>query len=139
MKYLLDTCVVSELVKPRPSPRVVQWVSDRDEDRLFLSVVTLAELQKGIAKLADEPRRQRLQAWLEKDLIQRFQGRMLEVNEEVAIAWGMIQGAAEAKGVTLPVMDTWVAAIAQVSNLMVVTRNVQDLERCGAMVVNPWG
>lgn len=138
MNYLLDTCAISELTKPRPHPALIQWVNLHAEEHLFLSVVTIGEIQKGISKLAAGPKRQRLQAWLETDLRRRFQGRILPIDEDVAQVWGMLQGTSETKGVRLPVMDGWIAATARAHNLIVVTRNAQDLERCGAVVENPW-
>lgn len=138
MKYLLDTCVLSELVKPKPEAGVVTWVGEQEEHRLYLSVVTIGELHKGIAKLPDGRRRERLTTWIETDLAGRFRGRILPVDEAVASAWGVMLGQAEAGGGSLPVLDALVAATAKVHGCAVVTRNVTDLGRTGADVLNPW-
>jgi toxin FitB len=138
VKYLLDTCLVSELVKREPDQKVVTWLDARDEQSLFLSVLTMGELQKGVSKLADGDRKAKLQSWLEYDLVERFEGRILGVDLDTALAWGQLQGEAERKGVTLPVMDSLIAATATAHGLSVVTRNVKDLERCSAKVFNPW-
>ena len=138
MNFLLDTCVLSELVKPQPEPKVVQWVGDRDEYRLFLSVVTIGELHKGVAKLPHGPRRTGLESWVARDLTARFDKRILPVDIRVAAAWGVMLGEAEAKGSPLPVVDALISATASVHGCVVVTRNVADFERTGIEVEDPW-
>ena len=138
MRFLLDTSLVSELVRPQPEKSVTDWVQNADEDRLFLSVLTLGELQKGIAKLPDSKRKERLATWADEEIPRRFEGRILEVTEAVAKAWGQLQGKAEKAGAKLPVVDSLIAATAQVYDLTVVTRNVSDMGRCGVEVHNPW-
>ena len=138
MRYLLDTCLISELIKPRPNAAVVSWLDDRDEHGLFLSVLTLGELQKGISKLTGSVKKERLHEWVSNDLVERFDGRILAIDREVATAWGIMQGEAERRGDKLPVMDSLIAATAQCYNLTVVTRNAKDMERCGVKVYNPW-
>ncbi|MBI5656344.1 MAG: type II toxin-antitoxin system VapC family toxin [Geobacter sp.] len=139
MKYLLDTCLISELVRREPNPEVVGWLDEQDEQALFLSVLNLGELQKGISKLPAGEKRDELQSWVGLDLVERFAGRILDVDLETALCWGKLQGEAEQKGEKLPVMDSLIAATAVAHGLVVVTRNVKDLERCGARVCNPWG
>jgi predicted nucleic acid-binding protein len=138
VRYLLDTCVLSELVRPRPEASVVEWISRQDELRLFLSVVTIGELHKGVAKLPVGRRRQRLESWIGDELADRFRGRILPVDTTVAAAWGALLGEAEAGGTSLPVIDALIAATAMVNGCIVVTRNVTDLERTGSKVLNPW-
>ena len=138
MKYLLDTCVISELVKKEPNPAVVAWLDEQDEQNLFLSVLNLGELQKGISKLPDGAKKKELQAWVALDLVERFDGRILEVDLDTALAWGRLQGEAERSGEKLPVMDSLIAATATAHGLVVVTRNVRDMERCGVRVCDPW-
>lgn len=139
MTYLLDTCVVSEMVKTRPDPRVVHWIDSIEEGKLFLSVLTLGELEKGIAKLQDLTRKAVLREWLEHDLAERFTGRILPIDRTVAIAWGKMQGAAERNGSKLPVIDSMLAASADIHGLTLATRNIADFERCEVRVFNPWG
>jgi predicted nucleic acid-binding protein len=136
--YLLDTSLLSELVKRMPNPAVVAWVDARDEDTLFISVIALGELQKGVSKLSTSERKEELRSWLAQDLVQRFGRRILPIDSTVALAWGALQGEAEQGGSKLPVVDSLIAATASVHNLTVVTRNVRDLQRCGVPVVNPW-
>ncbi len=138
MNWLLDTCVVSELVRPRPKASVATWVRERDENELFLSVITVGELEKGIAKLPDSARRATLEQWVRRELADRFRDRLLAIDLPVAVRWGAIVGAAEARGQPLPVIDSLIAATSLQHDLVVVTRNTDDLERCGARCFNPW-
>lgn len=139
MKYLLDTCLISELVKKEPNPAVVSWLDEQDEQKLFLSVLNLGELQKGISKLPDGTKKDELQAWVVLDLVERFTGRILDLDLETALCWGRLQGESEQAGEKLPVMDSLIAATAAAHGLIVVSRNVKDIERCGVRVCNPWG
>lgn len=138
MKFLLDTCLISELVKKTPNAGVILWLDEQNEHKLFLSVLTLGELQKGISKLSDGERKADLQAWVENDLVERFQGRIIDLDLETAMAWGRLQGEAEQAGDKLPVMDSLVAASAIANGFIVVTRNIRDMERCRARVFSPW-
>ena len=138
MSWLLDTCVVSELVRPRPKASVITWVRERDEDELFLSVITIGELEKGIAKRPDSARRAILEQWVRRELADRFRDRLLAIDSRVAVRWGAMVGASEARGQPLPVIDSLIAATSLQHDLIVVTRNTDDLERCGARCFNPW-
>ncbi len=138
MNFLLDTSVVSELVKPLPNPGVLEWLGQCDEDTLFLSVLTVGELEKGIAKLADSRRRSRLVGWVRKDLVSRFGERLLSVDLGVAARWGSLAGESERRGRPLPVMDSLIAATCLVHGLIAATRNRVDFERCGIECFDPW-
>jgi len=138
MSWLLDTCLISELVKSDPAASVIAWVEACDEAALFLSVITLGELEKGIAKLRPSARRTRLESWVRRDLTERFQGRILAVDHAVATRWGAVLGAAELRGEPLPVIDALIAATALVHDQTVVSRNTIDLARCGARCFDPW-
>jgi predicted nucleic acid-binding protein len=138
MKYLLDTCVISELVKKEPRPAVIRWMDTGDESRMYLSVLTLGELIKGITKLPEGDKREKLHSWVSNDLVLRFGHRLVEIDAEIARAWGTLLGEAERRGEKLPVVDSLIAVSANVHDLIVVTRNVQDMERCQAKVFNPW-
>jgi toxin FitB len=139
LKYLLDTCLVSELVRKKPDPRVLQWVADYDEELAFLSVLTLGEIQKGIARLDDKKRKATLQKWLDSDLRDRFGDRILPITLDIAQTWGILQGEAEALGIAIPTIDGLIGATAIAHNLTVVTRNESDIARTGAKILNPWG
>ena len=138
MKYLLDTCLISEMVKREPNQAVVNWLDEQDEQTLFLSVLNMGELQKGISKLPDGAKKVDLQEWVKVDLIERFAGRIIDIDLETALSWGRLHGKAEQSGDKLPVMDSLIAAIAATHGLVVVTRNTRYIERCGVRVCNPW-
>lgn len=138
MSFLLDTPVVSELVRKNPSAGVLKWIDAQDEASLHLSVLTIGELEKGVARLPASARRNRLQSWIRRDLAERFGGRLLPIDARTAARWGSITGESEKRGRPLPVIDCLIAATALVHGLRVVTRNVGDFERCGAACVNPW-
>ncbi len=138
MSFLLDTCVLSEFAKPRPNVGVCDWVAAQNEHQLFISVITVGELQKGISKLPTGRRRAELQQWFECELLIRFQGRVLDIDTEVARTWGILLGETEGRGRPLPAIDVLIAATAQVHGCSVVTRNESDIEPTGITVVNPW-
>ncbi|HAI70053.1 MAG TPA: VapC toxin family PIN domain ribonuclease [Gammaproteobacteria bacterium] len=121
MNALLDTCLPSELLKRQPKKSVVDWLNQQPEKSLFLSVLTLGELQKGIAKLIDEERSKKLQKWLDEDLSQRFADRILGITPEIARAWGILQGQLERQGKKMPIIDGLIATTAQVHDLVLVT------------------
>ncbi len=137
MNYLLDTNAVSEWVKPRPNPGLIRWMESADEDRIFLSVVTLAELRYGVERMAPGARRARLERWLQQELPLRFEGRILPVDEIIAEAWGRTVARGESSGRPVGAMDAFLAATVEVRRLTLVTRNVGHFPGLKA-VVNPW-
>ncbi len=138
MNYLLDTCVLSELRKPQPDAGVVAWVSDIDESRLFVSVLSLGEIQKGIAKLSKGRRKNAFQHWLEHDLKARFEGRILPLDLDTALEWGLLSAASEGAGHPAPVVDSLLAVTAISRNLTLVTRNDKDFVGYPVKILNPW-
>ncbi len=138
MSFLLDTCVLSELVRLVPDDGVVQWVEARNEFDLYLSVLTLGEIQKGISKLSVGKKKSQLTAWLKEDLEVRFAERVLPVTDDIALRWGGMLGRAEKNGQPLSVIDALIAATADVHNLALVTRNISDFIGCSIDIVDPW-
>lgn len=138
LDFLLDTNVVSEWVKPRPDPGVVTWLAEIDEDRAFISVVTLAELRHGIERLAPGARRSRLDTWLADELPRRFERRILSIDPETAAQWGRVMRRSQVAGRPLSVMDGFIAATAEHHGFTLATRNVSDFEALGLTVFNPW-
>lgn len=138
MNFLLDTNLISEWIKPEPNTGVVTWTAEADEDRLFISVVTLAELRHGMERLAAGRRRERLDSWLQHDLPDRFGERVLPVTRAVADTWGRIVTKSQALGQPIGVMDAFIAATADVHKLALVTRNESDFASAVATVLNPW-
>ncbi|MGV9822780.1 PIN domain-containing protein [Nocardia xishanensis] len=136
--FLLDTCAVSEWVKPRPNPGLVHWLDEADEDRLHLSVITLGEIRKGVELLPDAGRKQRLVEWLTISLVGRFERRLLPVDEGVAHAWGRILARGESEGRAVDATDALLAATAESHGLDIVTRNVRHFSSTGVRVVCPW-
>jgi len=136
--FLLDTNIISELVKPKPEENVTAWIEDTDESLLYLSVLTLGEIRRGIAALLHSRRRATLEAWLEKDLRGPFEGRILVIDQEVADRWGLLTAAARNGGIVLPVIDGLLAATALEHNLTLVTRDTGQIPSIGVAVFNPW-
>jgi toxin FitB len=139
MTFLLDTCAISELVARQPNPRVVQWVDSMDEDKLFLSAITIGEIKRGIERLADSRRKSVLREWLEDDLLLRFSDKILSVDTAVMLAWGELMADLEKRGRRMPAIDSLVAATCLQRSLDLVTRNESDFAHSGVRVINPWG
>jgi predicted nucleic acid-binding protein len=137
VNFLLDTNAVSEWVKPRPNAGVIRWMEAADEDRIFLSVVSLAELRHGVERLATGARKNRLETWLRQELPQRFEGRILFVDDQIADAWGRAIARSEAMGRPMGAMDAFLSATAEHHRMTLVTRNVSDFPLLRA-VLNPW-
>ncbi len=138
MSFLLDTTAVSEWMKPSPNPGVIRWLDEVDEDRVYLSVMTLAELRYGAERLAPGARKSRLETWLREELPLRFEGRLLNIETTIANAWGRIMSRCSAAGKPIGVMDAFFAATAEVHALTFVTRNVPDFTSSGVSLINPW-
>lgn len=135
MSYLLDTNVLSELVRNRPDSAVVSWFDQVPDDGLYISVLTLGEIRKGVEQVADAARKEKLRVWLEHTLPDWFEDRVLPVDEGVAEYWGRIVAEVNRP---VPAIDSLLAATALHHNLRMVTRNVADFQFTGLEVVNPW-
>ena len=138
MNYLLDTCVISELVARRPNPKIVEWVDSIEEERLYLSVIAIGEIRKGIEKLPDSRRKAVLEDWLNDHLLVRFGERILPIDTDVMLTWGQLAGALELAGKAMPAIDSLLAATALHGNFHLVTRNEADFKDAGVPIVNPW-
>lgn len=138
MNYLLDTNVISEWCKPQPSVNVVRWCIETDEDRLYISVIALAEIRRGIELLADERRREHLSHWLTNDLSIRFERRILDVDERIANQWGVTMAASQKLGITMSSMDALLAATAIAHSMTLVTRNTNDFGHLHIAILDPW-
>ena len=137
MKYLLDTCVLSELVKPTPELKVVAWINAQPEDSLFVSSITLAELLKGIAKLQDSQRKTALTEWVCK-IQEEMTDRILPFEHPTAHYWANMCAKAEKSGKPLSAFDSLIASTAIEHGLVIVTRNTRDFESAPVMLINPW-
>lgn len=138
VNYLLDTDVICEPTRPRPDRAVLAWLSGMDEDRLYISAATLAEVQRGVSRLARGNRREGIQQWLDCDVLERFGDRILPVDHAVAVQWGQIMAEAESNGRTMNLLDGFIAATAMAKDLTLVTRNIADFRDSVPQIVNPW-
>jgi tRNA(fMet)-specific endonuclease VapC len=138
MNYVLDTNVISELIAKQPNPRVIEWLDSLDPTTLYLTVITLGEIRKGIEKLPPSKRRDDVKEWLEADLLLRFQGKILEITTEVMLVWGELTGRLENEGKPLAAIDSLIAAIVLAGNYSLITRNDSDFQHTGITIINPW-
>jgi predicted nucleic acid-binding protein len=136
--FLLDTNCISEVVRLKPDPRLTAWIEAAEESLLFLSVLTLGEIRKGLAALPQGKRRSRLETWLEVELQARFSGRILSIDAAVADRWGLLAAVAKTKGQPLSAIDGLRAATAIHHNLTIVSQNAGDFTNTQVPVVNPW-
>ena len=138
MKYLLDTNVISELVAKQPLQQVIDCLDNTDDNLIYLSVITIGELKKGIERLPESMRKTALRDWLTDELLLRFQGHILPLDTEVMLTWGVLTATLEQKERKLPVMDSLIAAIALRGQFVLVTRNEADFADTGVTILNPW-
>lgn len=138
MRLLLDTNVLSEVTKPSPDEGVLRWIHGLDEDRTFISIVSIAEIRRGVALMDSGRKRDALGEWLAHDLPQRFENRIIPVEGAVALAWGDLMALAKQSGRGLASMDGLIAATAVAHQLTLATRNTKDFEGFGVDIINPW-
>ena len=138
MKYLLDTCVLSELIKKKPGQKVTRWILKNEERDLFISVLTIGEIHKGVEKLPESKRKEKLHQWVNTDLAERFKGRIIDFDFKTATVWGRIQAHSELSGMPMPTIDGQIAATGISFDLTIATRNTSDMEISGAALFNPW-
>lgn len=137
MNYLLDTCVISEIVKPAPSSRVIMWINSIPSERLFLCSLTIGEIRKGLTKLPESKKKERLTDWL-NTLLENYQDRIHSIDITVAENWGIMQGKAENEGMPMSSIDSLIAATSYTHNLILVTRNEEDFQASKLSIINPW-
>lgn len=138
MRYLLDTNVVSEFRRLEPNPGVLDWLNRVNPETVYLSVITIGEVKKGIEKLTDEARQRSLQGWLENDLLARFHQRIVSLDTDVLLVWGSLAARLERDGTPMPAIDALLAASAVHGDFTLVTRNEADFARAGVKLLNPW-
>lgn len=138
MKFLLDICVICESVSKKPNKKVLAWLESKAEEDLFLSVLTIGEIQKGISRLSGSSKRLNLQKWLDQELKNRFEDRIVDLDIDVMDSWGRMLGEAEQNGLKYPVIDSLLAATAITYGFTFVTRNEKDVNATGVRIRNPW-
>ncbi len=136
--YLLDTNVLSEFKRPRPDANLYAWVDAVNEEKTFVSVISLAEMRFGVSLMPPSRRKTELDQWLADYVPRRFERRVLDVTPSIANAWGELLAQAKRRGLGLGVSDGYIAATAKFYGMAVVTRNVKDFQSLGLDVVNPW-
>lgn len=132
----MDTNVFSEQAKPTPDPKVIAWLREH-ESQLYVSTITIGEIRRGIERLPDGEKKERLGQWLQK-LCDCLQGRILGFNTSTAHVWGQLKAKWEREGVTIPSLDSQIAATASRHSLVLVTRNTDDFKRTGIKTLNPF-
>jgi len=137
MNYLLDTCVISELVKPAPNRKVIDWLNELPSKTLFLCVITIGEIKKGLTKLPDSGKKERLTLWL-NTLLTEYKERILSIDLTVCENWGVLQGNAEKAGTPMSSIDGLLAATTYTHNLTLATRNEGDFTPANIPIINPW-
>ena len=137
MSFLLDTNVISEPEQKRPSAKVMKWLEEQDESRLYLSALSIGEIKKGTARLASGVKRAKLQSWLE-ELRTRFSRRILPITEATFLVWGKMYAEFELKGIVRPAFDSLLEATALEHDLILVTRNVRNFRDSSVTILNPW-
>jgi toxin FitB len=138
VNYILDTNVISELVAAHPDPKVINWIQAVDSNQVFLSVITIGELKKGIEKLPDSDRKVKLERWLREDLLVRFENQILVIDQETMLVWGKLVAELEIKGRPISAIDALLAATALQWQYTLVTRNTTHFALTGAALLNPW-
>ena len=138
MAFLIDTNVISETLKPRPSDRVITWLSGQRSNDLFLASMSLGELVRGAHRVKDKAKGERFKRWIERDLAAQFQGRILPFDQEAAVIWGAIMGDGDRTGRPKPMADAQVAAVARRHGLTLVTRNTRDFTDMSVALIDPW-
>lgn len=137
MNFLLDTNVISEPKQKKPNGKVLEWLGAQDESKIYLSVLTVGEIRKGITRLDSGKKKAELEKWLEK-LRNRFARRILPLSERTFLVWGKMCGEFENKGIIRPALDSLLEATALEHDLILVTRNVKNFQNSQAMILNPW-
>lgn len=138
MSFLLDTCVLSEALSKIPDPKVLDFVDGLDPDDVYLSVITIGELFKGIEKLPKSRRRKELHEWFNNELLIQYDGKILPLDTRTLMTWGTLIARLESDGYTMPAVDSLIAATAITYELVLITRNIGDFERSGIEIINPW-
>jgi toxin FitB len=137
MNFLLDTCAISEPKQKMPSEKVLEWLDAQDESKLFLSVLTIGEIRKGITRLESGRKKVELENWLEQ-LRMRFSRRILPMSEKTFLVWGKMYGDFERKGIVRPAFDSLLEAVALEHEMIFVTRNVKNFQNSQVTILNPW-
>jgi len=137
MNFLLDTCVLSELTKPKPGASVISWLSSISDDALFISSICIGEICKGIERLPEGAKKQNLNLWFYK-LQSQYANRIISFDSDCAVTWGHLLAQIENHGFKMPVIDSMIASTALQKGFTLVTRNIKDYENSNVLLFNPF-
>ncbi|MEA1892694.1 MAG: type II toxin-antitoxin system VapC family toxin [Campylobacterota bacterium] len=138
MKYLLDTNIISEFISKTPNNNVINHILTLDENDLYLSVVTIGEIKAGIEKLDNGSKKEKLLYWLENDLLNRFQSKIIDIDTNIMLQWGVINNRLKNLGKPLPIMDSLIGATSEVYDYILITRNEKDFKNLNIKIINPF-
>jgi len=138
VKYLLDTNIISELISKQPNENVLSFLEKKDESSIFLSVITIGEIKSGIEKLQDHNKKTTLLTWLHDDLLNRFSGRIVDIDVEIMLEWGKLNQKLKCIGKPMPIMDSLIASTSSSKNFILVTRNEKDFQNLDINIINPF-
>jgi len=138
MKYLIDTCVISEFTKKNPDIKVINFLNSVNQFDFYLSVLSIGEIKKGIAKINDLKKQKDLNLWLNDVLLANYKDNLLDINFQVISKWGELAGLYERKGIILPIIDSLLISTSISYNMIFVTRNVKDIKILECNYLNPW-
>lgn len=138
MAYLLDTCTISEMISVKPNAKVLKWFESQAEKSLYLSIITIGEIEKGIYQLVQSKKRLRLETWLFDELVPSFQNRLLGIDRKLMTTWAKMNAELKAKGMNRQSFDSLIEATALHNQLILVTRNVKNFQNSQVTILNPW-
>jgi predicted nucleic acid-binding protein len=137
MTYLLDTCIITELISGNPDPKLITWIDSQPEEMIYISVLTLAELKQSIESEPSSRKRAAMNEWLTNDLVARFSGRISEITTEVTLKWGELATRIHEKGFLISPLDSLNLAIAMLNGHTLVTKEKKHFEGLDVHLVNP--
>ena len=138
MNYLLDTNIISELISKKPNQKVIDFINSLDENNVFLSVITIGEIKSGIQNVQDQNKKEKLSYWLNNDLLQRFDNRIINIDTNIMLSWGEINQQLKTIGKPLPIMDSIIGATCISLDFTLVTRNEKDFQNLDIKIINPF-
>jgi predicted nucleic acid-binding protein len=138
MSYLLDTCMLVEFAQRKPEMKVIRWINSVDQNELFVSVISIGEIQRGIIRLPDSQHRTLLLAWVSRGLVERLKDHTLPLDTETLVIWGSLTARKNGTGQPMGTLESLIVALALRHNMTLVTHFAQEYFQSGASVLNPW-